>query len=32
MKFQKDEMCGPLAYMGEKRNAYCVLVVKSEGK
>jgi hypothetical protein len=32
MKFKKDEMAGLLAYMGEKINAYCVLVVKSEGK
>jgi len=27
-----DEMAGLLAYIGEKINAYSVLVVKSEGK
>ena len=32
MKFKKDEMAGLLAFMGEKRNASNVLVVKSEGK
>jgi len=32
MKFKKEEMAGLSAYMGEKINAYSVLVVKSEGK
>jgi hypothetical protein len=30
LKFKKDEMTGLSAYMGEKINAYSVLVVKSE--
>jgi hypothetical protein len=31
-KFKKDEMCRAFGLYRDKRNAYIVLVVKSEGK